>query len=132
MPSDNHFLRCCLINSRNICNKLPEMNYLLSSNTFHIVLITESCLTDQYSDTLIPSNLDYSVFRRDRLAVAGGGVLAIADNKHCACVPVTIPERFLNTEILCFDVFVQPLNTASLFVTAPPPPQDRMIFLFCI
>ena len=67
-----------MINSRSICNKLPELNDLLSSNTFHIVLITESWLTDQYSDTLITSNLDYSVFRRDRLAGAGGGVLAIA------------------------------------------------------
>ena len=79
---------------------------MIYSGQFHLLLITESWLTDQYTDSIITSNPNFSVYRKDRPDGVGGGVLAIIDNIACTSSAVAIPERFskLKSCVLIFSV----------------------------
>ena len=89
------FVKCCLINSRSIVNKLHELHDLLSTEIYQIILITETWLTDKIPDCLVISGQDYSLFRKDRPSGAvGGGVCALVNKKNCQCTMVQVPDDF--------------------------------------
>jgi len=63
-----HILRCCMFNARSLVNKLPDLHYVLYSETdFDCILITESWLTDGITDSMLDPEFRYHVLRCDRL-----------------------------------------------------------------
>ena len=72
-----HLLRCCLFNARSLTNKLPDLHYVLYSETeFDCLLITESWLTDEITDGMLDPESKYHILRCDRKVGRGGGVCA--------------------------------------------------------
>ena len=69
-------LNFCFINARSLCNKLVELHHFLVTNNPHVLLVTESWLTPEYSSTLLADPKCYSVLRNDRSSL-GGGVCAL-------------------------------------------------------
>ena len=67
-----------MFNARSLVNKLPDLHYLLYSETeFDCILITESWLTDGITDSMLDPELRYHVLRHDRQDGRGGGVCAL-------------------------------------------------------
>ena len=72
-----HLLRCCLFNACSLTNKLPDLHYVLYSETeFDCLLITESWLTDEITDGMLDPESKYHILRCDRKVGRGGGVCA--------------------------------------------------------
>jgi len=59
-------LKCFLCKARSIVNKFPEMNQLMYSMTYDIILVTESWLTEGISSGLIDPCNRFTIIRRDR------------------------------------------------------------------
>ena len=96
-------LKCTLINARSICNKLPELYYLLYANDYDILLFTESWLNTNIPDSLLDPENKYALFRCDRINSTGGGVCAFVA-KHLTAVEVNLTDSFPNVEMCCFDM----------------------------
>ena len=93
---------------------------MFSSGQFYLFLITESWLTDQYTDSIITSNSNFIVYRKDRSDGVGGGALTIIDNIACTSSAVAIPEKFSKIEILCFDIFCSAMRYRIIVCYRPP------------
>jgi len=78
MHLTQHLLRCCMFNARSLVNKLPDLHYVLYSETeYDCILITESWLTDGITDSMLDPENRYYVLRYDRQVGRGGGVCAL-------------------------------------------------------
>ena len=94
-----------MINARSICSELNELHFLLDSNSAAIYLFTETWFNDNIPDALILDGRNFTLFRKDRLnGIRGGGVCALIDNSLVRCVQCSIPDKFSDLEIICFDL----------------------------
>ena len=59
-------------NARSIRNKLTDLKILLETDTYDIVFISETWLTDTDLDSSVVDTTNYCILRNDRLSHAGG------------------------------------------------------------
>ena len=115
-----HLLRCCLFNARSLINKLPDLHYVLYSDTeFDCLLITESWLTDEITDGMLDPESKYHILRCDRKVGRGGGVCAFI-RRSFRIMPNNFVGFIDGFEILSFDLldFYVPYR---VFVVYRPP-----------
>jgi hypothetical protein len=101
---NNRLIQCALINARSLCNKLPDLHFLLyDRNEFDVIVITVSWLNPEISNGLLDPRSTYTVYRRDRQNNTGGGVCAFLKNSlHTEQLDISsLPA---NVELLCFDL----------------------------
>ena len=82
-----------------MCSKLLEFYFLLDSKLYDIILVTETWLTENYSDGLFASR-GYDCVRKDRLNSRGGGV-AVFVKSGIGFERVRIDTNF---EFVCLDI----------------------------
>ena len=71
-------LKCIYFNARSIRNKLSSLNFLLEFQSPDILILSETWLTEDDSDSLLSFHSAYTVHRCDRVlgsAGEGGGLL---------------------------------------------------------
>lgn len=83
MVSNN--ARCIYANIRSVIPKRDDLCSLIASSEASIVLLTETWLHGDISDSeIFPDHPDFCIFRRDRTSRRGGGVL-IAVKQGITC-----------------------------------------------
>jgi hypothetical protein len=75
----------------------------LKSEFYDILLISETWLNPNFSDSEIISGTDYTLFRQDRCNRIGGGV-AMLCRKYLKIKIVSLPDRFKQLELLACDL----------------------------
>ena len=76
---------------QSVRNKIPEFHTMLDIEQPDIVVGTESWLTPDILDSeIVPTNLEYAMFREDRTSNTGGGVFILVKNDIIA----TKQEKF--------------------------------------
>ncbi|MCW4309234.1 MAG: reverse transcriptase domain-containing protein [Candidatus Thiodiazotropha endolucinida] len=69
------------INFQSVRNKIPEFCALLEAEKPDIVVGTETWLTPEIANNeILPKDLGYNIFRRDRTSGTGGGVFILVKN----------------------------------------------------
>ena len=86
-------LKVISFNARSLGRKLDLLNSTLQSSHYDIVGICETWLDSSFSDALLVDGLSYSVFRKDRISKAGGGVCLLVASSLCA-YPVIINSSY--------------------------------------
>jgi hypothetical protein len=77
----------------------------LNTTNPDIVGVTESWLNSTISDSVIISDTNFSIFRKDRIDTrVGGGVCILVNNATVKTVPVQIPPRFDSLELVAVDI----------------------------
>lgn len=98
-------LNCTVFNARSLCNKLTELQHLLYSGSFDVVLITETWLSDRIPDALLdPRNL-FTIVRCDRGSSAHGGVCALVA-KPSGIIQVASLKNCADIEACSFDLLI--------------------------
>ena len=68
-------------NCRSVRNKLPYLELILSSNTYDIVCLVETFLTNVDTDALLLfGNTNYKIYRNDRKSHSGGVAIICKSN----------------------------------------------------
>ena len=121
------------MNARSICNKLSELDHLLSTNP-SVLCITESWLNPSYPDNLLINNHDYSVYRKDRSDRHGGGVCVLINNERFKSIAVSLPSCYNDIEIVAVDILnVNCCNYRIITVYRPPSPDsDIPAYQYCV
>ena len=79
-------MKCGLLNTRSVCNKLNSFHQLVFSNDFDVFAVTETWLGPHIGDSEILTNLPYTCYRNDRHdGRKAGGVLLIIKNNFVSC-----------------------------------------------
>ena len=111
-----------MFNARSVANKLPELANLLSTDRPALVCITESWLNSSISNNALTSDLNYSVFRKDR-DDSYGGVCVLTNDDLFKAVPVILPTKYANLELVVVDI-VNLQSKCRVFVCYRPPSND--------
>ena len=79
--SDSSF-NCFLINAQSITKKFNFFHFevMVQHNYPRVVFITETWLTDEHPNSLFLCNDSYSIYRKDRALIKGGGVAILVRN----------------------------------------------------
>lgn len=112
-----------LINARSLKNKIHELHYKLSHN-LDIVCITETWLNSSISNSVIVSDTNFSIYRKDRVGNReGGGVCILTNNASVLVNPVNLPVKYLSLELIVVDIVSrEPQHKGfRLFVAYRPP-----------
>ena len=104
-PTDVSLLRCTLINSRSVCNKLPDIQSILYSGYVDVMLITESWLGVNVTNGLLDPENCYNIIRCDRKNAVGGGVCTLVSKKF-DIVEVLVSNDFPQLEVTCVDILI--------------------------
>ena len=113
-----------LTNCNRVLNKLDELHLVANSKTFDIIALTESWLNEDIDDSVLAMS-GYSLFRRDRSARMGGGILCYISN----AIPVWSPTLETSNDddleimwlILRPRVLPRPMSVVALAVVYCPP-----------
>jgi len=90
------------VNTRSICNKLPELYQLVYGEKYDVMLTTESWLN--IGNSLIdPHNLYTSVRHEWPDGTVGAGMCALI-RKPLTVVEVMLDQSYSNLELCCFDM----------------------------
>ena len=97
----NNFELCAInINFRSIINKCPEFLQLIDSLKPHIIFGTETWLSNSVSNTeIIPDNMNYTIYRKDRDDGYGGVMIAVS--KHI------LSTRLPDLETCCENLWIK-------------------------
>ncbi len=116
-------LKCIYFNARSLCNKLPNLDWVLSNENYDLIAITETWLGPNVPDSLISNAGLYNVCRKDRvdcgMGAKGGGGVAILTTKKLPTSVVDTPERFSHLEVLAIDIHC---STPTRFICIYNPP----------
>ena len=126
--TDNRLLKCCVFNGQSIVNKLYELRFLLHTNSYDCVFITETWLTDDISNGLLDPHSEYTIIRTDRKSRKGGGVCVLINKKHNV-IPVQLANEYADLELLAID-FLSVLPKVRVFVVYRPPYYDLKAVLY--
>jgi hypothetical protein len=114
-----NIFRCALINARSICNKLPDLHHLLYTESYDVILITETWSNSNVPDSIIDLANDYRIYRRDRSDGRHGGGVCILVKRTFGSLPVNTGD-FPEAEICCVDASHS--GSRCRFVVAYRPP----------
>ena len=95
-------LNCIVVNARSLVNKVDFLNLYMQSCSVDVAMFTESRLDDSIPNSFLISQNQYKCFRKDRDR-SGGGVCIIVKS-DIAVVPVKLPEKFHDLEIVAIDI----------------------------
>ncbi len=122
-------------NSRSLCNKLADLDYLLSDRTFDIIGISETWLGLSTPDSLLNNSGLFKVFRKDRTHDtsddARGGGVAFLVAKHLPTTVVNNPDAFNNLETIAIDIHCASSPTRIVCVYNPPNCTYNTMMLLC-
>ncbi len=99
------YAQCFLANAQSLRNKRADLEYVLASLEFELLMFTETFLTAGDPDSLLLSSAskDYYLFRCDRSSGRGGGV-ALFCRRHTNPVRLPVPSLFSKCECLAIDL----------------------------
>ena len=115
-----HFLNIYYSNVRSLVNKLDSLKFLLESNTYQILLFTESWLGHSINDPQLIQNLPYNIIRSDRQSKKGGGVCVFLA-KNISFLKIDIPKN-KNFDLCAFDIFDSKTISKHRFILVYRPP----------
>lgn len=98
---------CCVFNARSIVNKLCELHYVLYSENYDIVCITETWLHSNKNSGLLDPRQQYHITRKDRSGSQHGGGVAIFVKRDISLIDVAIDDEFTSLELLCIDLSLE-------------------------
>ena len=118
-----------LINARSLKNKTHELHYKLINNHLDIVCITETWLNSSVSDSVMVSDTNFSIYRKDRVGnQEGGGVCILTNNASVLVNPVNLPVKYQSLELIVVDIVGLSRESQTkgfrLFVAYRPPCSD--------
>ena len=96
---------------------------MLYSDSYDIILVTETWLKGTLPDSLLDPNDQYTIFRCDRQTVSGGVCAFI--RKPLVATEIALNVRFAEFEICCFEVMCY--RTVIRFIVAYRPPDDHQV-----
>src|SRR2546425_5746545 len=120
-------LNCTLFNARSLKNKLPDLHFILYSETinYDVICITETWLTTSVTDAMLDPKGLYTVYRCDRSdGRIGGGVCVFVKACHNA-VYVDLQPSYANFECVCFDLFFS-CSVIRMFVIYRSPSTNQV------
>ena len=103
-----HSLKCISFNARSLCNKLVELQYVLSSNEIDVACITETWLSNYISNSVIVPVTDFNIYRKDRDGRGGGVCIIVKSSVTYSVLPVSLPDCYSKLEIVCIDLVTGP------------------------
>ena len=112
-----------LFNSRSIANKVVFLDALINSESLDFIFIVETWLKPIYTDSYVLGTNNYSILRKDRAKVKGGGVCVIYKNELASkIIPVEIHEDLCDGfEIMAFDFYPTTFNYSRFVCVYLPP-----------
>jgi len=110
---------CLLFNARSVVANLSDFHYTLYNCNYDIGLVTETWLTEGFTNGLLDPESKYDIVRHDRLFSVGGGV-CIAIRHGLKYVGVCCSTAS-NVEMSCIDVVYG--NCRFRFIAVYRPPQ---------
>jgi exonuclease III len=113
-----------VFNARSLNNKLPDLHYLLRSQEFDVLCVTETWLHESVLNSTILDGSPYSLFRSDRqTGHGGGGVCIFTNNNTTKVISISVPPKFSSLELCVVDL-VSHGTRLRLFVCYRPPSAD--------
>ena len=119
-----------MFNARSVNNKLPELHFVLYSQRYDVVMITESWLSKDTPDSMLDPMNRYVVVRYDRQST-GGGVCVFVLKKY-SVVTVDIPEFYQDLEMCCYDILHGKLRCRLFTVYRSPSFLNMMRITECL
>ena len=133
--TNKNSLKCGVLNTRSIRNKLTDFQVLLTSNDLDLFAVTESWLTSEdssateklagISDAELLADLPYTCYRTDRAdGRKGGGVLLVVKNscmtsRRCdlerATLEMVVTEIQSANSTVIAAVFYRPQDSSDRF-----------------
>ena len=112
-------LKIYFANSRSLCNKICDLDLMLSSQEYDVLIFCETWLTVAIQNSLLLSGRDYSVHRVDRPNRIGGGICVFHRNFIKTSF---ISTNFINDDIqlMCIDFAGSPLKYRLIVCYVPP------------
>jgi len=111
-------LNCIVVNARSLVNKVDFLNLYMQSCSVDVAMLTASQLDDSIPNSFLISQKQYKCFRKDRDR-SGGGVCIIVKS-DIAVVPVTLPGKFRDLEIVAIDIIGCKIKCRIINVYRPP------------
>jgi len=105
-------LRVCHIKAQSLVRKIDEFRYLFENSGVEIICVSESWLSNAFSDSFIRLN-EYKVFRADRDSLGGGVAEFVRSNLKCTLKLKSDPNS--RPEFVLIEVM---LNSAKILVGA--------------
>ena len=118
--NSSSLIKCCLFNSRSICNKITDLDFYLRSTSPALACITETWLKPDILDNFVSCSGSYSVSRTDRQFSPGGGVCILCKDDVIKASAVTIPDKFRPCEIVCIDIVDSSVKIRVICGYRPP------------
>ena len=84
-------------------NKLNELQAVLSSQKFDVILISETWLDDSVSDAMLTCENSYRILRKDRPS-RGGGVCVLTKSAIRVSA-IELPAKFSSLEVAALDLY---------------------------
>jgi len=111
-----------MFNAQSVANKLLELHFIMYNDDYDCIVITETWLHTGICDGAIDPRGLYSVIRKDRVGVRGGGVCILVRRKYQA-VPIVFKADYCELEIIgvTFHDFHPKLD---IFAVYRPPNRD--------
>ena len=117
-------LSCLLLNARSVCNKLNELLLVIDESKSKIILISETWLHEEFTDSMLSMKGRFNVYRKDRIGKRGGGVCALVCCDLDSAV-VCIPDRYAILDVVAFDLSF-PSCTYRIITGYRPPEYDKI------
>ncbi len=123
-PNEDN-INCILINSRSLANKIDEfqdvLNGIYYNMCFDFVFVTETwvCREDVEAYGALLHHDKYDLHFFCRANKRGGGVLVYV-NKNIMAIPLNLPEKFSDIELICLDVKIHSKNHRLGCLYRPP------------
>ncbi len=118
-----------------LCNKLAEFHDLLEGKSdvnYDIICVSETWLSDNFSDSLLINNCSFSVFRCDRLRRSGGGCAIFVSSNVTASRIVLPPNTDLSdSQIIAIEIFIGGRFIAMCCIYNPPGNDVRHVQNVC-
>ena len=118
--NNKNALRCLYLNARSLVRKLDELQVL--ANDVDLLAVTETWLRPDIKDCELLPKLNFTIFRKDRLSRAGGGVM-LAVRNTITCVRRSDLE--CNAEVLFCEI--RPDSKRKLLVAVFYRPPDSSL-----
>ncbi len=104
-------------------NKLTSLYQLLESGRYDCIFVTETWIYKAVTNGLLDKQQQYTVFRKDRCSIRGGGVCVfIANRLNCSEITLADDDNFAEeaVDMLILDLVCRPNNYRFMLVYRRP------------
>ena len=99
-------LKCIQLNARSLNNKFLSFHKLIDSDSYDIIVFTESWLRPNITEGFIDLRNKYNIFRHDLVGRQGGGVCKPTGK----CLDVVQVQFTENIDAVCLDINISSSN----------------------